>query len=247
MNRHMLWALFSVVWILSVLPTPADIANEESCAVVPAASAGQTGVDPALPTVGILVFPEVLMTEVTAPMDVFSKTNPDGKKLFNVFTIAEKPDPVATETGLRIVPDFTLSNCPQLTVLVVPSTYDMAELVRHEDLIAFIQRQNRNTGFTMSNCAGAYLMGASGIADGKKIVTYIGGGQGLKEAYPNLLVQDDQTVSFVRDGKFLSSNGNLASYISALELLEEMTSPEQRAFVESQLYLERLQNHRRRP
>jgi len=49
-------------------------------------------------------------------------------------------------------------------------------------------------------------------------------------------------VTFIKDGKFLSSNGNLASYISALKLLEIMTNAEHRKFVESYLYLDRLKN-----
>ena len=49
-------------------------------------------------------------------------------------------------------------------------------------------------------------------------------------------------MTFVKDGKFLSSNGNLASYISALELLEIMTNTEHRKFVESYLYLDQLKN-----
>ena len=63
-----------------------------------------------------------------------------------------------------------------------------------------------------------------------------------QEDYPELLVQDDSLVTFVRDGKFSSSNGNLASYISALELLERMTDTSHRKFVESYLYLDRLKN-----
>ncbi|MBT8294591.1 MAG: glutamine amidotransferase, partial [Eudoraea sp.] len=98
------------------------------------------------------------------------------------------------------------------------------------------------TEYTVSNCAGAQLIGKSGIADGKKIVTWIGGGEQLQKDYPNLKVQNDSLVTFVKDGKFLSSNGNLASYISALELVEIMTNKEHRKFVESYLYLDRLQN-----
>lgn len=94
----------------------------------------------------------------------------------------------------------------------------------------------------MSNCAGATLIGESGIADGKKIVTWIGGGVDLQKNYPNLKVEDDAKVSYMEDGKFLSSNGNLASYISSLELLEKLSSKKHRKFVESYLYLERLQN-----
>ena len=86
------------------------------------------------------------------------------------------------------------------------------------------------------------MIGASGIADGKKIVTWIGGGVDLQKNYPNLKVQDDGNVSYVEDGKFLSSNGNLASYISSLKLLEKLSSKEHRKFVESYLYLDRLQD-----
>ncbi|MEO9593131.1 hypothetical protein [Rhodopirellula bahusiensis] len=75
--------------------------------------------------------------------------------------------------------------------------------------------------------------------------SYIGGGDLLQQTYPGLSVENDSQVSFVKDRKMISSNGNLASYISALELLEEMTDSAHRKFVESHLYLERLQNYER--
>lgn len=112
--------------------------------------------------------------------------------------------------------------------------------VQNKNLVDFIKAQNNNTEFTVSNCGGASLIGESGVADGKKIVTWIGGGEDLQKNYPNLKVQNDREISFVEDEKFLSSNGNLASYISSLELLEKMTSLEHRKFVESYLYLDRL-------
>lgn len=197
--------------------------------------------DPDLPTIGLLMYNGVLQSEVVATSDVFAKPTPDGRQLFNVVTIAESAKTITTEEGLRLLPDYTFEDCPELKVLFVPSAYDMYAQVRNEKIVDFIRRKNEETDFTVSNCAGAHLIGASGIADGHKIVTWIGGGEQLQSDYPNLIVQDDSLVTYVKDGKFLSSNGNLASYISALELLEIMTSPEQRAFVESYLYLDRLQ------
>ena len=94
----------------------------------------------------------------------------------------------------------------------------------------------------VSNCAGAHLIGESEIADGKKIVTWIGGGEELQKNYPNLKVQNDSVVRYMEDGKFLSSNGNLVSYISALNLLKKMSSPEHVDFVESYIYLKELQD-----
>lgn len=64
------------------------------------------------------------------------------------------------------------------------------------------------------------MIGAAGIADNKDIVTYVTGGESLKTEYPNLKVADDSKVSVIQDGKLISSNGNLVSYIASLDLLE---------------------------
>lgn len=194
----------------------------------------------ALPTIGLLMYNGVLTTEVTATADVFAKPSEDGKQLFNVITIAETNKPIISEEGLKIIPDYTFANCPKLTVLFVPSAYDMYSQVHNPAIVEFIKMKNKETEYTVSNCAGAQLIGESGIAEGKKIVTWIGGGKQLHIDYPNLLVQDDSLVSYVEDGKFISSNGNMITYIAALELLEKMTSPAQRKFVESYLYIDRL-------
>lgn len=199
--------------------------------------------DESLPTIGVLLFDNVLMTEVTAPIDVFSKPAKDGKNPFNVVTVARALQPVPMESGLRVLPDYSFDDCPKLNVLVVSSCYDMESVVASREIVAFVKSKGNASDFTMSNCAGAHLIRASGVADGRKIVTYIGGGDLLQKTYPQLAVQDDNQVSFVRDGKMISSNGNLASYIQALELLEELAGPEHRRFVESHLYLERLKKH----
>lgn len=198
--------------------------------------------NPDLPTIGVLMYDDVLTTELTAPIDVFTKLTENGKQLFNVITIAESYDFIVSEEGLKMFPDYILTNTPKLDILIVPSAYDMTLQIKNKNLVDFIKSQNNNTKFTVSNCAGASLIGESGIANGKKIVTWIGGGEDLQKNYPLLKVQDDKNVSYMEDGKFLSSNGNLASYISSLELLEKLSNKKHRKFVESYLYLDRLQN-----
>ena len=169
-----------------------------------------------LPTIGLLMYNGVLQSEVIATSDVFAKPTEDGKQLFNVITIAETENPITTEEGMRFVPDYTFDNCPKLTALFVPSAYDMYAQVHNDKIVNFIREKNKETEYIVSNCAGAQLIGKSGIADGHKIVTWIGGGEQLQEDYPNLMVQDDAKISYVEDGEFNSSNGNLVSYITAL-------------------------------
>lgn len=199
-----------------------------------------------LPTIGVLMYNGILQSEVVAVFDVFSKPSEDGKQLFNVVSISESENPISTEEGMRFIPDFTFKNAPKLTALFVPSANDMSKQIHNNEVIKFIKTKNKEAKYMVSNCAGAQLIGASGIADGKKIVTWIGGGKQLQIDYPNLKVQNDSLVTFVEDGKFSSSNGNLATYISALNLVEKMTSPEHRKFVESYIYLDRLQNWKER-
>lgn len=90
-------------------------------------------------------------------------------------------------------------------MLFVPSAYDMNTQVHNVKIVDFIRVQNKNTKYTVSNCAGAQLIGESGIADGKKRVIWIGGGTELQKNYPNLKVQNESVVSYMEDGKFLSS------------------------------------------
>lgn len=84
------------------------------------------------------------------------------------------------------------------------------------------------------------MLGESGVADDKKIVTYLSGADKLQKAYPKLLVMNDNIVSVVKDGKIISSNGSLVSYPASLDLLELMTSSAHRRYVEEQLLMDKL-------
>jgi len=193
-----------------------------------------------LPKVGILVFEGFLANEVVAPLDVFTKANENGKHLFHVFLVAENNSPCVSEEGLKIIPDITIANCPDLDLLVVPSSMNPGNQIHNKILVSFIKKQSEKTKFTASHCAGAFLLGEAGIADGKQIVTYCGGSESLQKDYPSLLVQDDNINAVITDGKIISSNGNLVSYLASLELLEKISGAEQRKQVETELLIHKL-------
>ncbi|WP_428740459.1 DJ-1/PfpI family protein [Tenacibaculum sp.] len=193
-----------------------------------------------LPKIGILIFEGFIANEVIAPLDVFTKANEHKKPMFNVFLIAETNAPCVSEEGLTVIPNITIEDCPDLDVLVVPSSMNPDKQKQNQTLIDFIQRQDQKTDYIASHCAGAFLLGEAEVAEGKQIVTYCGGSETLQKEYPSLLVQDDQVNSVVSDGKIISSNGNLVSYLASLELLEKMAGTEQRKQVESELLIHKL-------
>jgi transcriptional regulator GlxA family with amidase domain len=193
-----------------------------------------------LPTVGVLIFDGVILNEVVAPLDVFSHSNEDGKPLFNVVTLAKQQATVKTAQGLRIVPDAILDESPELDVLVVPSSYTPEKQTSDDALVDFVKMTSKKSKYVASHCAGAFLIGETGIARGKNIVTYQTGGELLKQKYPGLKVMDDSRIGIVEDGNVISSNGNLVSYLASLRLLEKMTSPSHRKHVAQALMLDRL-------
>lgn len=199
-------------------------------------------IDENLPTIGILIFEGVIINEVVAPLDVFSTSNKEGKQQFNVITIAKENKVYTSAHGLKVKPDVTLNNVPQLKVLVIPSSYSPTDQTSDKALVEFVKQQNQSTEYIASHCAGAFLIGESGIAYNKEIVTYVTGGESLKASYPNLIVADDSTVSVVEDGKFISSNGSLVSYLASFHLLEKLTNKAHRKFVEEAILFHRLNN-----
>ncbi|MCB0539897.1 MAG: DJ-1/PfpI family protein [Bacteroidetes bacterium] len=193
-----------------------------------------------LPKIGILIFEGFLANEVVAPLDVFTKARENGKSLFNVFLVAENDNAYVSEEGLKIIPDLTIANCPDLDVLVVPSSMNPENQTKNPTLVGFIKKQSEKTEYTASHCAGAFLLGEAGVANGKQVVTYCGGSEALQNDYPNVLVQDDNVNAVVTDGNIISSNGNLVSYLASLELLEKMAGTEQRKQVENELLIHKL-------
>src|SRR5215207_4953787 len=80
--------------------------------------------------VGILIFPDVEILDFCGPFEVFaSATLPaqtDGgpeTRLFEVFTIAERPQVVVCRGGLLVQPNHTLDDHPPLDLMVIPGGY----------------------------------------------------------------------------------------------------------------------------
>ena len=76
--------------------------------------------------VGILIFDNVEVLDVAGPFEVFSVTRLNEQRRleesspFKVTLIAEKSEQIVAIGGLRLTPDFTFDNCPDLDLLVVP-------------------------------------------------------------------------------------------------------------------------------
>lgn len=184
--------------------------------------------------VGVLVFDGVLTSEVTGPIEVFSKASAKGDAKFEVLTIGRTDQPVRSEEGLVMLPDVTIKNSPELDILIVPSALDMQPLLSDPELLQFVKEKGSSVGNLASHCAGAFLLGKAGLLDGRRATTYIGGEEELRSLAPKAQVQENQHV--VVDGNLITSIGGLVSYDASLTLLESLAGEKTARAVAESLY-----------
>lgn len=175
-------------------------------------------------TVGVIVYEDVLTSDVTGPLEVFGVAS----KLswfsdYDVKTIGiSDADFITTEEGLTIAVDATIEDAPDVDVLIVPSRYEMKSLLKNETLISFIAETGKTAEWVSSNCSGALLLAQAGLLDGKSATTWAGGEADFQKDFPSVNVIFDQ--NYVIDGNILTSNGSIVSYDAALALLGELSS-----------------------
>ena len=81
-------------------------------------------------------------------------------------------EPVTAGGGMRIVPDTTFADCPQLDLVCVPGGAGMNPLMNDAETLAFLRRQATGARYVTSVCTGALVLGAAGLLKGQRAATH---------------------------------------------------------------------------
>ena len=195
-----------------------------SCAPADDKIAGQISITPLVPdrewNVAFLIVDGVYNSELVAPMDILHHTVFHTDKGMKVFTVGPSTEPVTTFEGLRIIPDHSwYDSLPKIDVLVIPSAeHSMDTDLDNEDMMEFVKTTGENASFYLSLCDGAFVLAKTGLLDGLQCTTFPSDIQRMREMFPHLDILEN--VSFVHNGKAITSSGGAKSYDPALYLTE---------------------------
>jgi cyclohexyl-isocyanide hydratase len=117
--------------------------------------------------IGSLVFENLDQIDLTGPFEVLSRL-PNATHRISAKSIA----PVRDVMGLRIIPDATLEEAPQLDILHVPGGPGQQALMEDEEVLGWLRRQAEGAKKVLSVCTGALLFGAAGLIRGKRATTH---------------------------------------------------------------------------
>lgn len=120
-----------------------------------------------------------------------------------VLTVAASPEPVQAFNGLKVIPDITMDECPQLDVLIVPGGKGRLTAMHDMTIRSFISRQLPTVKYLTSVCTGAFILAEAGLLAGKRATTY-------HTALDELATYTSVTVEkrkVVQDGNIITSAG----------------------------------------
>jgi transcriptional regulator GlxA family with amidase domain len=161
----------------------------------------------------IVLFDDVQSLDVTGPLEVFA--NAPG---YHVTTASLGGRPVATSSGLRLVPDADLCDIggpPDL--LLVPG----GEGARRRDpaLVRWVSDHASQAPRVAAVCTGTFLLAEAGLLRGRRVTTHWAHCADLAAQYPDLTVDPDPI--FINSGDVATSAGVTAGIDLALALVED--------------------------
>lgn len=162
--------------------------------------------------IGLLVFPDIMQLDMTGPHEVFTKL-PDTE----VMLVWKTLEPVKAAGGMRIIPDVTFADCPQLDVICVPGGAGMNALLNDAETLGFLRGQAEKARYVTSVCTGSLVLGAAGLLKGKRAACHWMSRDLLKEFGA---IPDASRV--VIDGNYVSGGGVTAGIDFGLTLAAEI-------------------------
>ncbi|MGN6613822.1 MAG: DJ-1/PfpI family protein [Candidatus Nitrosocosmicus sp.] len=188
--------------------------------------------------VGILIFDQVEVLDVTGPYEVFSVTRLNEKDKvgkewwssspssspFKVLLIAEKPYQISSIGGLRFTPDVYFDNCPKLDLLIVPGGWGTRREVNNLNLVNWIENKSPQTKITASICTGSSLLGKAGLLDGRESTTHFQAFDFLRNSAPTTKIRED--VLFTLQEPVFTSAGVSAGIDLSLRIVSHFFGSE---------------------
>ena len=165
--------------------------------------------------VGIVLFPQVEELDFIGPFETINYANKIRPNSIQVHLVAERNEPLQAFNGLRLLPDFTLAQCPKLDIVIAPGGKGRFAAMKNPVIQEFLRRQATQARYMTSVCTGAFLLAEAGLLQGKWATTY-------HTAMEELAAYGVKTEAskVVQDGKVITAGGVSSGLELGLYLLQ---------------------------
>ncbi|ACU38168.1 DJ-1/PfpI family protein [Actinosynnema pretiosum subsp. pretiosum] len=118
------------------------------------------------PVVAMLLYPGFTHLDLIGPHAVWSPW-------MDVHLVWRTLDPVASDSGLRVVPTTTFEDCPRdVDVLFVPGGTGTGDVLLDAGALALTAELGASARYVTSVCTGSLVLGGAGLLDGHRAGTH---------------------------------------------------------------------------
>ena len=175
--------------------------------------------------VGIFLFDDVEVLDFAGPFEVFSVTSElNDDQLLKVFTVSKDGQQITAVNGLKVQPDYSFENHPDIDILVIPGGVGTRKGMDDPQVLEWVNHTYSRSTLTFSVCSGARILGKLGLLDGLDSVTHHEVIAHLKEIAPKTFVKAGER--FIDNGKIMTSGGISAGIDLSLYIVEKQFGKE---------------------
>lgn len=174
--------------------------------------------------IGVLVYDGVNAMDVMGPFQVFSSAGLQpmlisaqrgGDGITGPFKTTIKAG-----NGVEMSATRTIENTPSLDVLVLPGgVTETIMMAQNPELLAWIKSVNNGSVWTSSVCTGSWILGATGLLQGKKATSNWYRADQTLEHFGAIPMSQKR---YVQDGKIWTAAGVTAGIDMALAMVKEL-------------------------
>ena len=165
--------------------------------------------------VAFLISEGAVIIDFCGPWEVFRDVMvPDRQDHpFRLYTVSESTSPIRAGGGMKIVPDYSLTNAPAPKVIVIPAQHEPTPA-----MLEWIRKTSKNTDVTMSVCTGAFVLAKTGLLSGKSATTFHSAFNTFAMEFPDIHLE--RGARFVEDGNLATAGGLSSGIDLALRVVE---------------------------
>jgi transcriptional regulator GlxA family with amidase domain len=175
--------------------------------------------------VAIFIFDDVEILDFAGPYEVFNVTTEvNNNRHFNVYSVALTEEIVYARGRLALKPAYSIENCPQPDLLVIPGGWGTRALLKNERVSEWLRDQTPKVEHLLSVCTGALLLAQAGLLKGLKATTHASAFGELAEISSDITILKDER--WVDNGKIITAGGVSAGIDMALYVVHMLLGDE---------------------
>jgi transcriptional regulator GlxA family with amidase domain len=172
--------------------------------------------------IGFVGYDGVTALDLFGPLEVFDTANQhvrQGTRPYELVVLSPTGKPFRLEQGVAVSAHAALGDAPSFDTIVVPGGGGARDAEKIRPAVAWLKANADRFRRVASVCIGIYLLGETGLLDGRRATTHWRFAADVARRFPNIRLQPD--AIYIRDGQFSTSAGVTAGIDLSLAMVEE--------------------------